>query len=42
VINKKVNLLVNEKLIYETAYNFPLKKVYGAKIAFTGMERLMT
>jgi len=40
VNNKKVNLLVNEKLIYETSYNFPLKKVYGVKITFAGIGTL--
>jgi hypothetical protein len=37
VIDKKVKLLVNKKMIYETSYTFPLKKVYGVKITFSGI-----
>ena len=40
VIDKKVKLLVNKKLLYETSYNFPLKKVYGVKITFSGIGTL--
>lgn len=40
VINKKVKLLVNKKLVYETSYTFPLKKVYGVKITFSGIGTL--
>lgn len=40
VINKNVKLLVNKKLVYETSYTFPLKKVYGVKITFSGIGTL--
>ncbi|MES2777379.1 MAG: hypothetical protein V4722_24585 [Bacteroidota bacterium] len=42
VINKKVHLLVNEKLLYKTSYNFPLNKLYGVKISFAGIGTVNT
>lgn len=37
VVNKKVNLFVNHKLVYKTAYQFPLNKIYGIRITFSGI-----
>ena len=37
VADKKVNLFVNDKLSYQTAYHFPLHKIYGIKISFSGI-----
>ena len=40
VINKKVRLFINEKVVHQASYKFPLKKIYGVKIIFSGIGTL--
>lgn len=37
VLNKVVRLFINNKLAYQSAYEVPLKKLYGVKISFSGI-----
>jgi len=37
VHDKKVELFINERLVYETTYHFPLKKIYGVSVTFSGI-----
>lgn len=37
VINKKVKLIINDQKVYETSYEFPLKKIYGIEVSFAGI-----
>ena len=37
VINKSAKLMINEEAVYETSYEFPLKKIYGIAISFAGI-----
>ena len=32
-----VKLMINEEEVYETSYEFPLKKIYGIEISFAGI-----
>lgn len=40
VANKKVSLFVDQKLLYETQYTYPLKRIYGMQITFTGIGKV--
>ncbi|MFT3933633.1 MAG: hypothetical protein QM726_08475 [Chitinophagaceae bacterium] len=37
VLNKKASIYINDKLVYTGNYSFPLKKVYGVSIVFSGV-----
>ncbi|MEJ8844892.1 hypothetical protein WG954_21035 [Lacibacter sp. H375] len=37
VVNKKATLSINDKIVHETTYRFPLKKFYGMRITFGGI-----
>ncbi|MES2005430.1 MAG: hypothetical protein V4450_13000 [Bacteroidota bacterium] len=37
VINKKIQLLVNEKIVYQATYHYSLGKIYGVDISFAGI-----
>lgn len=40
VADKLMKIFINEKLVYEISYKVPLKKIYGVKIAFSGIGTL--
>ncbi len=40
VADKHLTIFINEKPVYEISYKVPLKKIYGVKIAFSGIGTL--
>ncbi|GAB4020098.1 hypothetical protein GCM10028808_60110 [Spirosoma migulaei] len=37
VVNKRVRIFINKRMVYETHYTTPLQRVYGVRIRFSGI-----